>query len=319
MRAALQTTTHAAWPALVLAGALLAATVTSAAAQDAHRRILAEKLQTRLDAIAAASPGVFGVHVIDVTSGERFGVNDGLVFPQGSAIKVPVLVELYVQAAAGRLTVDDVLPVTRAAAVPGSQLRHFRDGSTSMALHDLAVLMIIVSDNVATNLLIDHLGMDAVNRTMASLGLPATRLQRSMIRPEESARGNENLSTPRESAALMQRILRCELPIDAASCRELRAILEIPHAGPIQDAVPGGIVVGQKTGSIAGVAVNWGYVDLPGRPYVITAMGNYGDTPRINQAIREASAAVHEYFGFLAGATEYGTRVPLRLLPDPPR
>jgi beta-lactamase class A len=274
-------------------------------AQDAHRQVLAAKLQSRLTAIAS----------VDLTNGDRFGVHESLVFPQGSAIKVPILVELYRQAEAGLLTVDERIRIDRADAVAGSQLQHFRDGGSELSLHDLAVLMIIVSDNMATNLLIDRLGMNNVTRAMADLGLPETKLQRKMIRPEESARGNENLSTPQESATLMERIYRCDLGIGRSACRELRAVLEIPHAGAIQDAVPAGIVVGQKTGSITGVAVNWGYVDLPGRPYVLTAMGNYGATARFSAAIREATAAAHEYFSFLAGTTDHGTRVPLRLLP----
>lgn len=298
-------------------GLLLLATASPAAAQnarDAHRSILSAKLQHRLDGIAAEVGGVLGVQLVDLTNGERFGVNEQLVFPQGSAIKVPILVELYRQAAAGRLRVEDRVTITRADAVPGSQLQHFKDGTSAVSLHDLAVLMIIVSDNMATNLLIDRLGMDNVNRAMAELGLTRTKLQRKMIRPEESARGNENLSTPAESAALMERIFRCDVPMGAAECRELRDILEIPHAGPIQDAVPAGIRVGQKTGTITGVGVNWGYVELPGRPYVVTVMGNYGDSARFSRAIRDVTAAAHEYFGWLAGATEYGTRVPPRLL-----
>ena len=61
--------------------------------------------------------------------------------------------------------------------------------------------------------------------------------------------------------------------------------------------------------------MNWGYVDLPGRPYVLTVMGNYGDSDRLSQAVREVADAVHAYFGRLAGATDYGTRVPLQYFP----
>lgn len=281
----------------------------------AHRAILAEKLKDELQRIASDVPGVMGLQVVDLTSGERFGVNEALMFPQGSAIKVTVLVELYRQAAVGTLRVEEAVPIRASDRVSGSQLQHFKDGTSSLSLHDLAVLMVIVSDNMATNLLIDRVGMDNVNRTMAELGLPQTRLQRKMIRPEESARGNENISTPQEAAQLMERIYRCDLPMGAAECRELRDILEIPHEGPIREAAPAGVVVGQKTGTITGVRVNWGYVDLPGRPYVVAVMGNYGDSDRLSQAIREVADAVHAYFGKLAGATEYGTRVPLQLLP----
>ena len=295
----------------LLVAALAATAPAGVSAQQPHLEILGAKLQQELDAIADATPGVFGVQVIDLTSGQRFGVNTGLVFPQGSAIKVAILVELFRQADRGELRLSEPVVIRGEDAVGGSgYLRHFLDGASSLSLHDLAVMMITISDNMETNLLIERVGMQNVNRTMAELGVPQTKLQRRMIRPEESRRGNENLSTPAEAAELMARIYRCELPMSPTLCRELRDILEIPHAGPIADALPGNITVGQKTGTITGVAVNWGYIDLPDRPYVIAAMGNYGDSARIQESIRDVTAAVHAYFRRLQHATMHGTRVP---------
>jgi len=293
-----------------LAAALLALPLTGVSAQDAHLEMLGTAFQEELDAIARDMPGVFGVQVIDLTTGQRFGVNDQLVFPQGSAIKVPILIELFRQADRGELRIGETVTIRDEDAVGGSgYLRHFLNGASSLSLHDLAIMMITISDNMATNLLIERVGMQNVTRTMAQMGLPETKLQRRMIRPEESKRGNENLSTATEAATIMARIYRCELPMSAELCRQMRDILEIPHAGAIADAVPGSIVVGQKTGSITGVAVNWGYVALPDRPYVIAAMGNYGDTGRIQRSIRDATAVAHAYFARLQNATMHGTRV----------
>lgn len=298
-----------------LAGALVLVLAGPAHAQDAHRRMLAEKFQAGLEEIADAVPGVLGVQVLDLTSGERFAVNESLVFPQGSAIKVAVLTALYVRHARGELDVNRRVPVRAADRVGGSgYLTHFGDGTSELALHDLAVFMITISDNMATNILIDQVGMANVTRIMAELGFPSTKLQRKMIRPEESAKGNENLSTPAEAAALMARILTCDLPMPEALCREMRAVLEIPHEGPIQDAIPRGITVGQKTGGITGVRTNWGYVDLRGRPFALAVMGNYGDSDEISDAIREVAELSYGYLSRLAGATPYGTRVPVELL-----
>ncbi len=175
-------------------------------------------------------------------------------------------------------------------------------------------MMITVSDNMATNLLIDRVGMDRVNELMADLGLASIRLQRKMIQPEESARGNENLATPADAAALMARILRCELPMEPVLCEDLQRVLAIPHAGPIQDGTPGGIRVLQKTGSVPGVRTSWGVVELPGRPYAMAVMGNYGETPEISALIERIARLSYEYFRRLAGATGHGVRVPLDLL-----
>lgn len=293
-------------------------------AQEAHRAILAGKLRAELERIAREVPGVLGAGVVDLGSGDRFGVNDTLAFPQGSAIKVAVLVELFRQAEGGRLRLAERVPVRAADQVGGSGvLRHFGDGASQLSLRDLAVLMIVLSDNTATNLLIDRVGMEAVNGTLRALGLPGTRLQRKMIRPRESARGQENLSTPREAVELMARIHHCRLPVGEAGCREMRRILEIPKEGPLPAGLPSGLRVAWKPGGITGVQTAWGIVDLPGRPYALAVMVNYSEGDAAGEAIRRVSAAVHAYFSRLAGATPYGTRVDPALLPDttrtPPR
>jgi beta-lactamase class A len=303
---------------LLLAGGMICTAAPQAPAQEQHLRVLSEKLDSRLTEIAREVPGVMGIAVVDLTSGERIGVNEDLVFPQGSAIKIPVLLELYRQAESGALGLQDRVQVGRGNQVGGSGvLQSFGDGTSQLALRDLAVLMINLSDNTATNLLIDRVGMANVNRTMQELGLGSIRLQRLMIRPEDSARGNENLATAADAARLMALIARCELPITPEHCADLRAILEIPKGGPLPEPIPSGIRVAWKPGGITGVSTAWGIVGLEGRPYAIAAMVNYSDGAAAGEAIRDASEAAFAHFSKLAGATPYGTRVPPRLLPPP--
>ena len=188
---------RAAIAAGLITAALISTPTLPARAQEAHREILAAKYQEALDEIAWELPGVMGIAVIDLADDRVYGANEALVFPQGSAIKVSVLVAMYVRQARGEMDVDQQVPIRAEERVGGSgYIRHFGDGTSSLSLHDLAVLMITVSDNMATNMLIDRVGMGNVTAIMAELGLPGTRLQRKMVRQEQSARGNENLSTP---------------------------------------------------------------------------------------------------------------------------
>ena len=282
--------------------------------QPAHRDQLAAKLREDLQRLAAAAPGVAGISVVDLSSGQRFGVNDGLVFPQGSAIKIPILIELYRRVDAGELKLTDRLPVARGQQVGGSGLlQYFSDGGSELSLHDLAIAMIVLSDNTATNLLIDRLGMDRVSHTMAELGAAQTKLQRKMIRPEESAKGNENLSTPAEAADLMVRIARCRLPVSAASCASVKSILEIPKPGAFRDAIPASVSVAWKPGGLEGAQTAWGLVDVTGAPYAIAIMINYGGDD-MDGSIRAISSAAYKYFAQLARTTPYGTRVPLEYI-----
>jgi beta-lactamase class A len=130
-----------------------------------------------------------------------------------------------------------------------------------------------------------------------------------MIRPEESARGNENLSTPRDAALIMERIASCDLPMSAASCARVREILELYKGGPIRAPVPQSVPIAFKPGGITGVSTVWGLVDVPDRPYVVSVMSNYGGDG--GAVIEAVSALTYDYFSRLSGITEYGTRVPL--------
>jgi len=284
-------------------------------AQQPHRALLAEGFQAELEEIVAGYEGVAGVHVVDLTDGRRFAVRDELTFPQASAIKVPILLELFRRAGEEPGLLERRVAVTDEVRTGGSGvLRWLTDGGTELSLEDHAVYMVKYSDNTATNVLIDALGMDAVNRLSASLGAEQTLLQRKMIRPEESARGNENLSTPRDAAGIMERLWRCDLPMEAASCDRVVEILALPKGHPIRAPLPSDVPVAFKPGGITGVATVWALVPLEGRPYAFAVMSNYGgDGAPLMEAV---SAAAYSYFSRLSGATEYGTRVPLELLPE---
>jgi beta-lactamase class A len=295
----------------MLAMLAILAVLAIPALQAEHRDQLAARLQHQLQRLADTAPGVVGISVVDITSGTRFGVNEGLLFPQGSAIKIPILIELHRRADRGELKLSDRLPVRGADRVGGSGLlQHFSDGGSELSLHDLAIAMIVLSDNTATNLLIDRLGMDRVTKTMAEIGAAQTRLNRRMIRPEESAKGNENISTPREAADLMVRLSRCELPVSAGSCAAIRAILEIPKSGAFREAIPASLRVAWKPGGIEGAQTAWGLVDMPGAPYAIAIMINYG-AGDLDRSMRELSSAACTYFTQIARTTPYGTRVPI--------
>jgi beta-lactamase class A len=236
--------------ALLLAG--------SAAAQPSLADQLAAKFQQRLDTIAREATGVVGASVIDLTSGRRWDVNGTTVFPQGSAIKVSLLLELFRRADAKQLALTDRVTLTAADRTGGSSLlQYFSDGGSAFSLHDLTVPMLVLSDNTATNMLIDAVGLDKVNATMAALGLPNTRFRRKMIRPEEQVNGNENISTPREAADLMARLARCDVPLTTASCAEVTRLLELPKGGAFREPIPAAVPVAWKPGSLDGVSTAW--------------------------------------------------------------
>lgn len=301
---------------LVLAGALLLPGAADAQATLGDQ--LAAKFQHTLDGLTREARGVVGVSVVDLTSGRRWEINGTTIFPQGSAIKIPLLVELFRRADAKELVLSDRVTLTAKDRTGGSSLlQYFSDGGSAFSLHDLTVPMVVLSDNTATNMLIDAVGMPRVNATMAAMGLANTQLRRKMIRQEEQVKGNENISTPREAADLMARLSRCDVPLTPASCAEVVRLLQLPKDGAFRAPIPDSVPVAWKPGSLDGVSTAWGLVQLEGAPYAIAIMVTFGTAP--DDVVRAISAAAYGHFTQVAGATSLGARVAPSLLKPKPR
>lgn len=278
-------------------------------AEDELLGAVAEKVRGRLDEIAAEVDGVLGIVVEDLKGEHRFVVNAEGEFAQASAIKIPILMEVFKQADAGALDFDERLWVDKKYQVAGSGiLGELGDHSTQMSMRDLCVLMIVLSDNTATNMLIDKVGMENVAKTMSSLGCENTKLRRRMMDTEASARGDENVSTPAEAAKLLRLLYEGKFASREVS-KDVLGILRKEKPGDVKSALPAGVSVAFKAGSIPGVSTEWAIVELENRPYIVVVMGAYGKGEEFKGAIRDVSQVAYDFFSRLATATKYGAYI----------
>src|SRR5437763_2657391 len=156
---------------------------TSVAQAPNKQQVLWQKLEASIAEVDRNLDGVLGVAIEDLTTGKKFLLHADEVFPQASSIKIAVLAELYHQAqlsaqgAASKAKLTDMYTVRAADLVPDSDiLLGLTPSVTQITNRDLATMMVAVSDNSATNILIDHVGMENVNALMDSFGLKHTRL-----------------------------------------------------------------------------------------------------------------------------------------------
>lgn len=269
---------------------------------------LSAKLAADLNRIATSYDGVMGIFVKDLTSGQTFGVNADTVFPQASSIKIPILIELMRQAQDGKLNLADRVEIHRANLVGGSGvLQFFSEGGSAVSLRDLAVLMVVLSDNSATNMIIDRVGMENVNAMLDGLGLDQTRLERKMIDMSAEQADRENHSTPRQMGTLVEELNAGKL-LDVEHTKMALEILEYPKDSPIRAGVPPAITVAEKPGSLSGAQCDSGIVFLEGRPYAISVMTTFNPTDG-NAAITGVSQRVFSYFERVAHANAYGVHV----------
>lgn len=286
---------------------LAVAAALPAAAQSRFPALLDAKLQASVREVEAGLDGVLGLALKDLKSGRTFLVNEREVFPQASSIKIAVLFEMFKQAEEGRLDLDGFLTVDESNKVAGSGvLFYLGRPSLKLSVRDTAVLMVVLSDNTATNLIIEKVGLEAVNRRMDGLGLGKTRLRRKMMDLKAAGEGRENVSTPLDMMTLLERIWKGDVLKDPYR-KDLLDMLAIPKESPLRSGVPEGVEVAEKPGELEAVRCDSGIVMLSGRPYVLCVMTTYlkRDSDG-NPAIARISRLVYEHFSRLERSSDYG-------------
>src|SRR6202166_711031 len=193
---------------LCLAGGVAASACAQTSQPPTEKQtVLWMKLEKSILDIDRGLDGVMGVAIVDLTDGHKYLLHANDVYPQASSIKICVLAELYRQAQQGKLKLSDLYTVNAADLVQDSDIMGgLTPGVTRVTLRDLATMTVAVSDNSATNVLIDRVGMDKVIAMLDSLNLPHTRLRRKMMDLEAAKHGRENISTPREMMTLLEDI-----------------------------------------------------------------------------------------------------------------
>lgn len=284
--------------------ALLATAMVAAAPQQKDVR-LAEAFAARLEAIADDVDGLVSYQIVDVTSGQAWGRRADEPFPTASAIKVGILYELFRQADEGRVRLDETQPLDPAQRAGGSGvLQHLT--APTLSARDHAVLMMLLSDNTSTNVLIDRLGMGAITRRMVALGASSFSLERRMMDADAVARGAENVASAADLVRILDLLRRGE-GLSAQGRDEAVRIMRLPGQTALRAGVPAGVEVASKPGGLPGVRTEVGWVELKGRPYLLAVMCSYlVDERDGDRAITEMSRAAYQYFDRLARAGREG-------------
>ena len=136
--------------------------------------------------------GVAGVSIKDLTNGWYYGINDELIFPTASSIKIPILLKLIESSEASKLDLLKSIEITEEMKSRGSGVIHKMNGTINLTIENLAILMINLSDNTATNLCIDIAGQDEVNKMLEDYEFKSMRLSRKMQDYNAIKKGKEN-------------------------------------------------------------------------------------------------------------------------------
>lgn len=271
------------------------------------------KLESTLNSKAESFKGVAGISLLDVFKGRRIEVNGDEQFPSASSIKVPLLAAFKQMCAHGEIDQLAYVDVDREIMVDGSGILRYLDDHVRLSWRDISNLMIILSDNTATNMVIDAVGFDRLARYVHTWGLKGTRMQRKMQDHLAYIEGRDNLMTPNDQVRMMELLAdgSAFLPGVAAECMD---VLKRPKRGYLSPGFPADVVSAGKPGGMEHVRCDMAMVFLKRRPFILSVMTKFGDMPPAAQEcfVADVAREVYDVFAILDKTNEYGQGIPLQ-------
>jgi D-alanyl-D-alanine carboxypeptidase (penicillin-binding protein 5/6) len=253
--------------------------------------------------------GEVAVAVKHLKTGESYEYQADRTMPTASLIKFPVMAAAYHAVEKGKLSLDERIELKAEDKVQGSGIltEHFSPGTT-ISLRDAIQLMIVFSDNTATNLVIDKLGLPTTNEYMASLGCPETRINAKVFRadtsiaPERSKEFGLGSTTARDMVKLCELLHGRKLVSQEASEKMLKHLFACADKQKVPRSLPEGTRVAHKTGSVSQTRTDAGIMDTPGGSiaFCILTTNNkdqrWTDDNEGDLLCAELGSAIYQYF-----------------------
>lgn len=238
--------------------------------------------------------GDTGVYVKNLKTGETFARGADVPVVAASVIKIPVMIEAFRAREAGELSLDELHALADAERRPSCGTLKAMHTGIEMTFLDLVKLMIIVSDNTATNILIERLGMEHINATLRDLGCEKTTLRRLLFDSEAARRGLENTITAGEMGMLLERLFRGEIVSRKASAAMMSILLDQRLNGKLPFFLhASGVRIAHKTGEDTGVTHDVGVIYAK-EPLVACFVGEHVDVPAYERLMQDAARALCE-------------------------
>lgn len=233
-----------------------------------------------------AMPGDISFCYKNLITGETIAYQADRPLIAASVIKLPMMVEAFRQFEAGLLDPDQPVTVQAADKVPSCGVLTYLHDGLAVTVRDLVTLSIIVSDNTATNLLMDRLGIEHVNAMLDAQGMPVTRLRRKLFDRKAAARGLQNTIAAGEIGTLLEKLYTGSI-LSPAACA---AMIDILKNQQLQSKMPfcfaESIDIAHKTGEDSGVTHDVGIVYAK-TPFIACFCANNVEVPRFERLMQD--------------------------------
>ena len=258
------------------------------------------RMVSALDALSSRYPGRVSIYLKDLRSGRTWMHNPDDLFPAASLIKVPILIATFYKLRDGGLSLDEKLTISRLNRRGGSGSLKWRPDGTKLTLRDALTHMINESDNTATSMVLERIGIGYVQQQFPRMGLLYTGIYEEGMSIKGGRVAHENYTTAREMEMLFEKIYRGEA-VDKASSDLMMEILKKPKAvaSRLQKGMPVGWEIAHKTGLLRQACHDSAIFFTPNGDYAITVLT--GQNASYSQAKNFITKIAHVTFESYAG------------------
>ncbi len=229
-------------------------------------------MNTQLERYAMPG-GIVGISIKDLQTGESFSMNGNRSFNPASVIKIPVMIEAYNQIEQGRISLSTELTLQQHNKLPGAGSIQFFHNKTPFTVGRLIELMITDSDNTATAMLIEKLGMYRINATARKVGMKKTVVRDwTML---NKLPGRHNITSPEDMLMVMDKMYKGQLISKTASVAMLETMKRQRHKWGIARFLPPSTVIANKTGSLDFVRNDVGIIWQNDKPYIVSIFSEH--------------------------------------------
>ncbi|MBR9990976.1 MAG: serine hydrolase [Gemmatimonadetes bacterium] len=235
-------------------------------------------LRQSLERITSRFDGIAGISVRNLRTGESLSMRGAEKYPSASLIKIPILVTLMDEVAQGRMQLSERSTMIARDRVGGSGILRHMESGISLSLEDLAWLMMTLSDNTATNLLLDKLDIATVGVKMEALGLPESKVHSKTFRRQTSIAMDSSVlyglgvATPDEMVDLLAMLHEGRAVSPALDSLAIRMLLANQDASMLVRWLPGGTRVAHKSGAVDRARNDCGIMYTPSAPIGLCVM-----------------------------------------------
>ncbi len=243
-----------------------------------------KKMTSRLKKYARNYSGYVGIYLEDLSSGKEWTYKADRLFPSASLIKVPIMAAIFEKIKSGEISFDTTIKLTRRERKGGSGTLKWAKDGTNLSVMELIYKMITESDNTATNMLIDYVGMEYLQHQFEKMGLKYTNISPEGMSLSSRRVAKENYTTAREMAYLFKKIYYGKLVNKKASELMLEFLRHSKSRTRLRRGLPIGWEIGHKTGLLRRACHDAGIVFSPNGDYIIVVLT--GNVPSYSSAKR---------------------------------